>query len=210
MYINGGEPHADQEDTFRKIIGSIGYTRGAAGFFSQAYWGINGAALLPWIILGAAVIAGIVVLIVLLRIRRKKHPKQKKDVPQGAPYTPPAPQNQGQPYGQGMPPYTTPQNQGQQYQPVQPQQTSYEPPAAPQPYQPVQPTQPTMGGEPQQQPTQQPQAYEPSPVAQTAASPAGTWAERATAGGRGTRRRCGIARKPCRIEAAGRDQPGGI
>ena len=89
MYTTG-EPHEDQINAFRGIMETIGYTRGANGFLSQYILGTNGAALLPWIILGVCVIAAIVVLIVLLRIRRKKHPKIKGTAyePQGGPYSP--------------------------------------------------------------------------------------------------------------------------
>ena len=89
MYTTG-EPHEDQINAFRGIMETIGYTRGANGFLSQYILGTNGAALLPWIILGVCVIAAIVVLIILLRIRRKKHPKIKGTAyePQGGPYSP--------------------------------------------------------------------------------------------------------------------------
>lgn len=143
MVING-EPHADQVQTLRDIIQSIAYTRGADSFLSEAFGTVNGAALIPWIVLGVAVIVGIVVLVVLLRIRRKKHPKPKKGTPQGepfpqgGPYTPPAPQNPGQPYMTRQPYQAGPRPQDapppSQWQPGAPQnagntqQGAYTPP----------------------------------------------------------------------------------
>ena len=138
MYISSGEPHADQVQTFRDIIQSIAYARGADSFLSEAFGTVNGAALIPWIVLGVAVIVGIVVLVVLLRIRRKKHPKPKKGTPQGGPYTPPAPQNPGQPYMTRQPYQAGPRPQDapppSQWQPGAPQnagntqQGAYTPP----------------------------------------------------------------------------------
>lgn len=159
MYIDSGEPKDSQIQTLRNIIQSVGYTRGAAGFLSQFYSGINmtGAALLPLLILGVVVIAAVVVLIIFLRIRRKKHPKQKKEAQQGMPlspngsYTPPAPQ---QPY---MPQdgYQKPQQSFNGWEPIAPQtqtqpiqqpisQQAQTPPVEPVPQPPIEPQQPEI------------------------------------------------------------------
>lgn len=124
MYISSGAPHDDQVEAFRRIVQSIGYQRGADSFLSQYIFGTNGAALIPWIVLGICVIAAAIVLAVLLRIRRKKHPKpakQQEEVSQ------PQWQNQS---GQVQNPYQEPQPQAQPQiwqQEVQPQSPVQQP-----------------------------------------------------------------------------------
>lgn len=111
MYTTG-EPHEDQIDTFRGIMKTIGYTRGASGFPSQYILGTNGAALIPWIIFGIVVIAAIIILIIILHRWRKKHPKQKQAAAQENGW-PNATQNAyqspityGEPYKTAEPPQT--------------------------------------------------------------------------------------------------------
>ncbi|MEA4853080.1 MAG: hypothetical protein VB082_02250 [Christensenella sp.] len=75
MYINGNQaPTADQLNTMDSVMKSVAYKRGAAGFLSQAMFGMNGAMLLPFVVIGIVIIAAVIVLlVVLLKRRKKKH-----------------------------------------------------------------------------------------------------------------------------------------
>lgn len=171
MYTSGGTPHESQIGTLREIVGSIAYTRGANGFLSQYILGTNGAALLPWIILGIVVIAAVIILIVMLRKWRKKHPKQKQALPQengqssmqqnaqqasftyGAPTEPPRTEEWQQKPIQQSPPYQQPQA-GPQH--VTGEYTQFRQPMggyAPQAQ--AQPEQPASGYEPYMPPASQ-------------------------------------------------------